>query len=139
MKSKIVWVAHAMENPGEDAVSVLKILITLQNKGVIAVAPYLNSYLYESMDNQNPNKVKRVQEVNRKYLLDGLCNELWIYGDSISEEILELAMLAIHVLDMPVRVDKKEAALQLQNELEKEDSKVKADNTQNIIAEKLSE
>jgi len=104
MKSKIVFVAHAMSNPKQDHKTVLEILITLQNQDIIAVAPYLNAYIYGSLTKNNPNEVTNVEKMNTSYIISKFCDELWLYGDELTDGMVALISLADHVAQIPIQV-----------------------------------
>jgi len=102
MKTKIIFVAHAITNPNEDIAKVLRILMSLQGNNIIAVAPYLNSHMYGDWTKNTSQSIENAQEISKRYILDNFCDEMWLYGNSMDNHMLELVALTKKIGRVPI-------------------------------------
>jgi hypothetical protein len=99
---KIVYIAHPIAgDPKRNAERVKQIVrrINLTTEMIVPFAPYLVDL--EVLDDNNPRQRKRGIKNDHELLMRGFIDELWLYGQRISQGMLEEAKLCIR-LGIPV-------------------------------------
>lgn len=94
-----IFIAHAISREPDqrycDIKNVLEIIMTLFNTdGILAFAPYITTYMYEDLSPGSPNTIQSIHELNKSWLKGGFVQEMWIYGEAIDTEILQLMSVA---------------------------------------------
>ena len=96
----IIYVAHPIRGDIKGNVEkVLAICREVHKAGYIPVAPYLIALQY--LDDGVKEEREMGIELNQEYLRRGFVNEVWLYGDRISEGMQSEVALAI-ALGIPV-------------------------------------
>lgn len=93
IKKKIVYIAHPIN--GNSRGNILKVLAICQHvhRGVVMpIAPYLTPLSY--LDDTKPKERAKGLIYNREFFKRGLIDELWLYGEKISDGMLGEIKLA---------------------------------------------
>lgn len=86
---KVVYIAHPVSGDVEGNIEKLKVIcreINLSHKDVLPFVPYCMDIL--CLDDSNKSERKIGIENNTHHLTSGFIDELWLYGDHISNGML---------------------------------------------------
>jgi len=82
---KVIFVCSPFQGKKENIEKAKKYCRMLVDMGYIPIAPHV--YFSQFMDDHNPKDRRRALEVNKKLL--EFCDELWIFGEEITEGMRE--------------------------------------------------
>jgi len=82
---KIIFVCSPFQGREENVEKAKRYCRMLVNMGYIPIAPHV--YFSQFMDDLNPDDRRKALEMNKKLL--EFCDELWIFGDEITEGMKE--------------------------------------------------
>lgn len=102
MKKKLVYIVHPIKGDVMDNVErILRIVrdINLNCKNVIPFAPYLADVL--ALNDDNPEERKRGIRNDKYILASGIVDEIWVYGDRVTQGMSDEIKLAFK-LDIPI-------------------------------------
>ncbi len=84
-KMKFIFVCSPFQGKKENVEKAKKYCRMLVDMGYIPIAPHV--YFSQFMDDKNPEDRRKALEMNKKIL--EFCDELWIFGDEITEGMRE--------------------------------------------------
>jgi len=82
---KLIFVCSQFQGDKENLEKAKKYCRMLVDMGYIPIAPHV--YFSQFMDDRNPEDRRRALEMNKKLL--EFCDELWIFGDKITDGMKE--------------------------------------------------
>jgi len=106
---KIVYIAHPVGSPSvfENLEKIKEIVhaLNLARRDIVPFVPYMTDCMV--LDDTDPKQRNRGMGNNRAILETGMVNEIWLYGDRISEgmlaEINICQRLKIHIIAMTAK------------------------------------
>jgi sugar phosphate isomerase/epimerase len=82
---KVIFVCSPFQGKQENIEKAKRYCRMLVDMGYIPIAPHV--YFSQFMDDYNPEDRRRALEMNKKLL--EFCDELWVFGDKITEGMRE--------------------------------------------------
>jgi len=108
---KIVYIAHPVASPSvyENLAKIREIAqaLNLARRDIVPFVPYMTDCMV--LDDTDPKQRSRGMGNNRAILESGMVNEIWLYGDRISEgmktEITICQRLKIPIVPMTAKTE----------------------------------